>query len=64
MNIKEIDAKYYKAALYSYTKEKFPNLTNLQRAEKMFNILNKKILMRLDIETIKKKINEKIKKNL
>ena len=61
LNIKEIDAKYYKAALYSHVREEFPKLTNHQRAEKMNEILNKKILLKLDIEKIKNKINEKIK---
>ena len=64
LNLEEIDAKYYKAALYSFTKDKYPKLTNFQRAQKMNEILDKEILMKLDIETIKKKIMKKIKNKL
>jgi hypothetical protein len=56
------DSKLIKAGLYSMVKEKYPDLNNYTRAEKMLEMVNKDIIEKINLSKLKKLI-EKNKKD-
>jgi len=68
LNVDKEKAKVYKSALYVMTKEKYPNISNLERAIEMEKLVKKDTLKKINYEEHSKKIklhidNKKNKKN-